>query len=189
MWTLIGYVAAVITIIALPGVTLYNCYRITDREITTNPYNITGSVLTQQSTNLNEKKELNRSYQLAVFDPHTLANNRKIQRQSTNLRTIEDARQKMVDIFVRRISPRHYIQSYTEQYTSGEDFRNDETLTYIKTLMHKNKNYKCSICQQQIKFSQIVEPILSYDFDVISSKSERIHVNHASCAMKQRDKK
>lgn len=94
MWTLIGYVAAVITIIALPGVTLYNCYRITDREITTNPFNITGSVLTsQQSTVGNqEKKDLNKSYQHAIFDPHTLADNRKVQRQSTNLRTIEDAR-------------------------------------------------------------------------------------------------
>ena len=46
MWTIIGYIAAIITIIALPGVALYNCYRVTDRVITTNPYNITGSVIT-----------------------------------------------------------------------------------------------------------------------------------------------
>mgnify|MGYP006104974561 CR=1 FL=1 len=53
----------------------------------------------------------------AVFDPHILADEKKIMQESQNLGSVEDARQKMLDIFVKQISPRHHILNYSEQFT------------------------------------------------------------------------
>ena len=49
----------------------------------------------------------------AVFDPHTLAEEKKVMQESQNL-TIEGARQKLLDIFVKQKYPRHHILYYTE---------------------------------------------------------------------------
>lgn len=118
----------------------------------------------------------------AVFDPHALAEEKKTMQQSQNLKSLEDARQKILDIFVRQISPRHHILGYTEQFTNGEDIKKDSSFFKVKDFLEKNSQ-KCHICGQSIKFAQVVEPILSHDLHSRMVKKEsRTHVNHAECA-------
>ena len=70
----------------------------------------------------------------AVFDPHTLAEEKKVMQESQNL-TIEGARQKLLDIFVKQKSPRHHILYYTEQFTNGTEMKKDESFYTVKALL------------------------------------------------------
>lgn len=42
LWTLAGYVLAFITLIVFPGVALYHCYRITDRQNSSDMFSTNG---------------------------------------------------------------------------------------------------------------------------------------------------
>lgn len=105
IFTLAGYVFGVITLIIFPGAALYQCYRATERE--------------KEPTKGN-----------TVFDPHLVAQTQRKQPQ-----TLEEFRQKVIDVLVRWRSPR------------GENF--------IQKL-------NCQICREEIKLNQNVEAILSH---------------------------
>jgi NAD(P)H-flavin reductase len=88
----------------------------------------------------------------------------------------------MLDIFVKQRSPRHHILNYSEQFTNGADMKKDLSFYVVKNLLDQNSQ-KCHICGQSIRFNQIVEPVLSHDFEnKMKKKDSKTHVNHAECA-------
>lgn len=130
-----------------------------------------------------------------LFDLHILANKKKIQRRSEYQTSIEDIRQKMVDIFVRFRYPRSHINA-NFQHTLTEAFEGRPVdslqLSLIKHIIHINKD-KCDFCQEPIKFNDLVAVTMSHDLnrkvmDGTSQKRMFSHIMHSQCSEKQAKK-
>ena len=94
-----------------------------------------GSVKSFKESQTENQKQL---YMHAIFDPHKLAEDKKNLRDSQNIKTIEDVRQKLIDILVRKIKPRHHILDYTEQFTQNSNIKKDESFNKVKDLLEQN---------------------------------------------------
>lgn len=160
IWTLLGYAISLMTILVIPGAALFQCYRVTERSNETNPYQAARQVGAREARSLQDL-----SYSNALFDQHALASRRKLQKLSEQSMTLEELRQKVVDILVRKTYPRVQIKANFEQVLL-DAFDGHETdtqqLSQIKQLLHKNPAL-CDVCKMQIKFNHIVSTVTSHD--------------------------
>lgn len=109
LFTLFGYVVAVLTVLVIPGIALYQCYKQTDRQVDQNPYNYLGQ--SQKESTIGGYRTVSNAF----FDQHQMASKRKLQKISEQQTTLEVFRNKVVDIFVRKTMPKTRIASNYEE--------------------------------------------------------------------------
>jgi hypothetical protein len=183
VFTLSGYIHAVITLFFIPGMALYQCYKETDRSQDINPYNKLGKSETGQ-TSIRDQ-----TYSMAVFDQHQLASKRKFEKMTETQITLDEIRQTIVDIIVKKTFPKVYIWSNYEDILieafDGND-NNVDQISLIKELLQLNR-HKCDVCKQMIKFNHVVRVVLQHD--CYNNKSEApgkfSHIIHSECYFKQ----
>ena len=78
--------------IVFPGTALYHCYRVTDRQNSSDMFSTNMGSTIRGSVRSEISHTKPRYGGNAVFDPHNLAEEKKIMQESQNLGSVEDAR-------------------------------------------------------------------------------------------------
>ena len=100
-FTLLGYFISILTLLIFPGAALYQCYRQTDRENDMNLYR--GQTIYSNGTE-------ERRVSTKMFDEHVQAENHTFQKLSENQQSLEDFRQNVIDVLVRKTWPKSHIK-------------------------------------------------------------------------------
>jgi hypothetical protein len=101
----------VVSILVIPGIAMYQCYKVTDRQVDQNPYN-TSLGQSQKDSMVAGHRAMSKS---VFFDQHQMASKRKLQKINEQQTSLEAFRNKVVDIFVRKTMPKVRISSNYEE--------------------------------------------------------------------------
>lgn len=184
VFTVVGYILAILTIFVIPGIALYHCYQESDRSNDTNMY-----LVTKNDTGRSYREQTLTNKSIGVFDQHQVASRRKNMKINQQQITLDDIRSKLVDVFVNHTTPKTNIKfNYEDILIEAFDGKEEHTeqVSLIKDLLLKNK-VKCDICNQFVKFNQIVRIVMHHDCYIhkANKESRYSHVIHSECYFKQ----
>ena len=122
-----------------------------------------------------------------MFDQYAQAEAQQMEKLSETQQTLEDYRQNVIDILVRKRYPQRQIKPLDiqkndrlAQFGSSCNYQqNNDQLNLLKNLLQQNQ-ITCPLCGEKVNYNQFVEPIITHDLE----KDSKSHILHSLCVLK-----